>query len=233
MARRHQAVVRLALTVLVLGVIFLAIGLAVVWKAKQEADQARNEEGKALTSAREALTREKHGHYLASIALADCQLLLFNPWRANLYLDACQEEPQWEWHYLKNRLHAEPRTLPFNLKAFPATRAHCVTFSQDSKRLLARSAYAVRLWDVTTGKQVLGEDNRRGLPYCATALSPDGQFLLGPVSEPQGLKRIRRLALMNLTTGQQAFGLEVSNLPGCVAFAPDGRLAAIGGKIRP
>ncbi|MBI1917075.1 MAG: PD40 domain-containing protein [Planctomycetes bacterium] len=97
-----------------------------------------------------------------------------------------------------------------------------VAFSPDGKRLASASNREVKLWDATTGKEVLTCPSR-GTNVYGLAFSPDGQTLAFGVS--------RDVKLLEAATGKEL--LWIKNAPQFLfrmAFSPDGRrLAAAGG----
>jgi WD40 repeat protein len=114
---------------------------------------------------------------------------------------------------------AEPRTLAGHRRAVT-----CVAFSADGKQLLSGSKdRTLRLWDAATGKKVqtfVGHDNW----VTAAALSPDGKRVLS-VSDDGSVK------LWDAAEGEELDHIAVAgsnDVPGCAAFAPDGRSFVVG-----
>jgi serine/threonine protein kinase/WD40 repeat protein len=235
-ARRHKAAVRAALVSLILAVALLGVSTAVIWRSKQEAERARDEKSKALISQTEGLAREKHAHYRSRIALADCQSLLANFFRADAYLDACLEERQWEWHYLKNQLHSELRIFTDTLRTMAGEPTHRVAFSQDGKPLLAGSTASVRVWNVDTFKKIFRNRSPERLPgYGEAALSPDGRLVLAPNRSWGSRTASSHISLWDLSTSpaNEVHALPVTSFSGpqqllSADFSPDNRWLALG-----
>jgi WD40 repeat protein/serine/threonine protein kinase len=88
-------------------------------------------------------------------------------------------------------------------------------FSPDGRRLVTASGGGVRLWDPTTGREVLALKGSRG-PVWAVAFSPDGRRLL-TVAFGQAVR------LWDAATGQPLVVLETEGGFRSAAFTGDGR----------
>jgi serine/threonine protein kinase len=89
-ARRHRSVVRAALVVFLLAVAALAVSTGLIWRAKEDLNQAN-------ADLKQALERERQNAYYQSIALADREGAANNLGRMRELLEECPEDLRgWE-----------------------------------------------------------------------------------------------------------------------------------------
>jgi RNA polymerase sigma factor (sigma-70 family) len=126
-----------------------------------------------------------------------------------------------------NKLHlVDPATR--RERAGPAghpTTVNSASLSADGRRLVTTCfGDAARVWDVTTGRQVLELPPRSEDCYAAAALSPDGRLVA--TADPKG-----SVVLARADTGEEVRRLAVPKTMS-VAFSPDGRRLVTGGSDR-
>ena len=221
-ARRHKAVVRAALVVVVLAVAALVVSTVVIWRAKGDADRANA----GLTL---ALERERLTLYYQRIALAEREWTANNLNRYDQLLDECPDNLRgWEWHYLKRLRYQAVATLRHDAAVL------CTAISPDGRRIASGSQVGIlTFWDARTGRNltsfVAHEDHVR-----AVAFSPDGQRL-ATVSWDKAVKIWDAKALD--ARGSVSPLLTLKGHTGrvnSVAFSPDGqRLVSAGAGNEP
>jgi WD40 repeat protein len=135
-------------------------------------------------------------------------------------LDDCREEqPRWEWQYLKRLCHAELLSLEGD-----AGTIRRVAFSPDGRRLAwGGDDKIVKVWDMTTGQlqcKLPGHTDR----ICGMAFSPDGNQLASASAE-------REVIIWDVITAKQLHSWPIKVRSLCnLAYSPDGtRLASATG----
>ena len=132
-----------AVFVLLLGVVTILLVANQRISGKQRVIDRANRELKGVNEALEA------NLYCTRIALAERELAANHGARTLDLLDLCPEERRcWEWHFLRRRLHEEPRVF-----TGPAGGFHGVAFSPNGQ-VLAASGWDgnLRLLDAVTGE---------------------------------------------------------------------------------
>jgi WD40 repeat protein len=94
-----------------------------------------------------------------------------------------------------------------------------LAFSPDGQRLATASASTVRLWDCTTGKELLLSDGHQG-PLAAVALSADGKTVVSWGAD----RTVRR---WEAATGKPLGSFRPPQGTTVAAFSPDGRAVAL------
>lgn len=108
-----------------------------------------------------------------------------------------------------------------------ANTVRSLVFSPDGKLLVGGDALGYKVWELSTGKEILALED--GLSYSGPAFSPDGQTFAIPA---RGVHERRRgVRVMNVATGRELFRLSLDG-PGqihSVAYSPDGNTLATAG----
>jgi WD40 repeat protein len=203
-ARRHKAVVRAAVVVLVLAVVALAVSTVLIWEKNQELSQS--------------LEREQLTSYYQRIALADREWSANNLGRMLELLGECPEDLRgWEWHYLNGLRRKALEPMRHKAPVFAAV------FSPDGQRIASASQDGViKLWDAWTGQELhhvrAHDSHARSL-----AFSPDGNLLASGSWD-------RTVKVWDVRTDKAIFVWELrpTGLVEAVAFSPDGRYLASG-----
>jgi WD40 repeat protein/serine/threonine protein kinase/Flp pilus assembly protein TadD len=227
----------------------LGTALVDTQRASQRAEREKKQARTQRTLAEERLAQANRSLYLQRVALARQAWFAGNVTAARALLEDCPTKlRRWEWHFLR-RLHASDlRTL-----RIPGQTVSSVAYRPDGKRLASDGpAGSVLVWETASGKELLrlrGHTN----PVTCVAFSPDGSRLasasasFNPLSLvgdiPGELRNVlpaiarqgsRGEVLLWDAAGKRGIALEGPPAPAdSVAFSPDGRLLAAGGKGRP
>jgi RNA polymerase sigma factor (sigma-70 family) len=107
--------------------------------------------------------------------------------------------------------------------------AKAIAFSTDGKRLAAGWKWdaSARVWDVTTGEEVLKLAHDAALGVHGIAFAPDGKALVSLDELKAG--SAGHLNVWDAATGKRLRQVLLSLRPECLALSPDGKLAVIGG----
>lgn len=112
--------------------------------------------------------------------------------------------------------------------------ADCLAFSplRDSRILASAGNQSLKLWDSSTRKALYDLPGHNSLVF-AVAFSPDGKVLASTAqrTDPRG-NAAAEIKLWDVTTGRALWtvGLEDAGMLNSIAFSPDGRLLAGGGR---
>lgn len=134
-------------------------------------------------------------------------------------------------HILRPTDKVTVATFPVNQFQFWAQLRDHIAFDSTGTLLAVREREVVRVWDVTTGKEIQGLEPLRtnllrstGQPFWSLASSPKGRWLASVH------KRSMDLTLWDAENGYQriSIGLESSPYPGPISFSSDERFLAVG-----
>jgi len=196
--------------------------------ARAEAEQARDEEVALREQVEQALARaekaeaiaeenaEKYRRslYVNSIQLADAKYREGNIGNARTLLESCPVDLRgWEWDRVNH-------VLDHSMMSFVATGGHVnsVALSPDGKRLVTgHSGRALRVWDITTGKELTSLSGAHTGYLSQVEFSPDGkQFVSGDSSG--------EIKVWDAADVDKAITLiNHGNYIFSVAFSPDGK----------
>jgi WD40 repeat protein/serine/threonine protein kinase len=215
-ARRHKAVVRAALVVVLLAIGFLGISTLMIWSAEQEAIRARDDKDRALIAKTEALESEQQSAYLLRISLADLDWGSGQVRRGERLLDACPPQlRRWEWHYLKGLCRKQLLNLPerAGALAFTADGQHFACVGMDQR---------VTVWDVAQKRKMQDFAFPASPGNALTgkpAFSLDGRYVAGIIG--------RKVKVWQVANGRELLTLDMHGPTAShVAFWPDGRRLA-------
>jgi WD40 repeat protein/tRNA A-37 threonylcarbamoyl transferase component Bud32 len=196
----------------------LLVGGAVGLRYHRELQEEFGKTQKAQKQAEAAYAKAEAYQYFYRVGLAGTALETGNIGRMEQFLEDCPvDRRHWEWHHLKRLCHADLLTL----------RGHTgpirgVAFSPDGKRLVSGSEdQTIRVWDATTGQQLLHCKGGHSDESPSVAFSPDGKWLASANQD-------KTVWIWNAMTGQQecTFRGHTSAVLS-VAFHPDStRLAS-------
>jgi eukaryotic-like serine/threonine-protein kinase len=203
--------------------------------------QAGNREQDALTSARQAREEKKRSDrrwYAAEINLAHTDLEAGEIASLERRLDVFESrEPDapdlrgFEWYHLRRLCRLEMLTLPGHIVPIRS-----VAFSPDGRRLASAGGIygktgEVKVWDVATGREILGLRGHKDLASCV-AFSPAGRRL---ASANGGVRAPGEIKLWDAADGSELFCLPAHATPvRGLAFSADGRqFASAAGGISP
>jgi serine/threonine protein kinase/WD40 repeat protein len=177
--RRHPAVIRSAIAMLVLALFGTALGASLIWVEKDrtedaliQRDAALAEKTAALKHKQAALDSEREASYDLRLLVAQRDIDDNNIAHARRTLEGCAPGlRRWEWHYLHRLCHQERLELPHS------DPAEALAFSPDGRQLvIVRRGGVVIVVDTVTGRTRRLRDDRPSHPYDAV-FSPNGRFL--------------------------------------------------------
>jgi WD40 repeat protein/serine/threonine protein kinase len=199
--RRHQAVVRTALVVMLLAMAALAVCTVLIWRAKGDLETA--------------LERERQNGYYQRIARAHREWSANDLSQMEQLLEECPVDLRgWEWNYLKRLRYTARSRMSLDGMAL------CVVFSPDGQRIVScGQGGVIKLWDTRTGQELTpihpGEHHISGISF-----SPDGRHLASTSEE--GIVKI-----WDTRTGTNVHPLRgLAKSSWSVVFSPDGHLLA-------
>ncbi len=220
-SRRHGPAVLAGAAVLLVALVFTALGGFILWQKEKEKNNALGFAQQARREAQESNANLRNRIYAIDIGLA------FQDWqngrpelsleRLDQYGPAGDQEDLrgFEWYYLNQLCHCDLRTLPAH-----NGKAYGVAFSHDG-RLLAtcgKDGY-VRIWAADTG-HLKSEIPTNDQEVNGVAFSPDNKLLASAGDD--GTTKIWEVA-----TGELR---EIISKPGervvGVGFLPDGAMLA-------
>jgi len=178
--------------------------------------------------ATEQLTRAEWLLYASKLMLAQNDFEAGNGGLAAHYLSECQEKLRgWEWRYLSNRISAK-LTLTGHARAVSSA-----AFSADDRRIVTASYdRTAKLWDATTGLELLTIKGHKGDIYCV-GFSPDGRRVVTGAGMAEAGIAPGEAKVWDAASGRQIFDLKGHNYSvWSVAFSPDGRRIATAASER-
>jgi WD40 repeat protein len=157
-----------------------------------------------------ALEKAETYQYFHHIGLAHAGWQNGNLDQAEQLLDYCpRDRRNWEWHYLKRLCHADCLTLN-------TSGVVSATYSPDGMRVATGSSDgAVRIWNATTGEEILTPKGHRDAVY-GLAYSPDGTRLASASHD-------RFVKVWDASTGAEVLSFRHDRIVWGVAYSPDGR----------
>jgi WD40 repeat protein len=169
-----------------------------------------------------ALNEAKFQRYFHHIARAHAGWREGNMVGVEKLLDDCPPDRRgWEWYYLKRLCHTDLLTLTAHADA-----VNGVAYSPDGTRLASGSSDgSVRVWNVTTGQEVLPPLRGHEDQIYAVAYSPDGRTLASAGDD-------MTVRVWDATTGQLIRTLGAGDdrvWVHTMAFSPDGLRLVLGG----
>jgi WD40 repeat protein len=178
-----------------------------------------------------AYQRERQTSYFNGIASAAHEISAENWGRGEELLEQCPEDlRRWEWHYLKRLRHTPPIPLLPVGEPISMVAGFDLAFHPNGRYLaIPSSANSIRIWDASSGGEVLPALRGHKERVLGVAFSPDGRRLAS-ISVDKTIK------IWDTSTGQELFTLSGHTEPvNGVAFSADGqRLAsASGGTDKP
>jgi WD40 repeat protein/serine/threonine protein kinase len=184
--------------------------------AKEKSRIAKENENEALR--KERLQRRRY--YISRINLAQQSLNNFLVAPTLKYLDETIPKPDeedfrgFEWTYLDRQCRKEVRTLQGH-----SGFILCVRYSPDGKVIATgEQDGTVRIWDATTGSEILSIKRTDGGAIGQIAFSPDGKRIAAASGWSLPLK------VWEVATGQEAMPFKEGGSG--VSFSPDGKLIA-------
>lgn len=194
---------------------------------RKRTDDERQRSGDAVTAKTNERMRAETAQYFSRINLAHQACLAGNVPRAEQLLDACPSQfRHWEWGYLKRLCHSDTTTLGGHVGEVMS-----VALSPDGGRVAAGVDDTVKIWDVTTRKEVC---TVRGYG----AGGPGVWFGMGVVTFSPDGNRIAFTAddgsvkISDAASGKETLVLQAArnvNAYISVTFSPDGERIACGG----
>ena len=224
--RRNPVVAGLtaAVATLLIAVAIVATGFAIQYRLVASKDERLLHEAQSRAEAETKAKEELEASlYRQRISLADLELSRDNLRRAREQLDACPEGlRQWEWGYLNRLCQLDPVVFRDDAEV------NSVAFSPDGERLAtAGGGGKIKVRDSKTGK-VVQTLNANSDFVISLAYHPGGKHLAAVGADGW-------LNVWDLTTEKAVFrqpgsqGAMYSSAY-VVAFSPNGRLLAVGGR---
>ncbi|HEV3257697.1 MAG TPA: serine/threonine-protein kinase [Gemmataceae bacterium] len=202
--RRHKTLTALFAMSAIAALALAAV--VVVLMVNSQLRTAKEQEASERTAKEAALDKAEKYLYLHRVARANSAWYDNELVQMEQLLDDCAKQSrQWEWHYL-NRLCRGPVTLKGHTMC-----VNSVVFSPDGKWLASGGGREIKLWDATTGRELISFQGHDAAVVWL-AFSRDGKRLASAGED-------RMVRLWDLRFNREAPTLKSAGQPWSVAFS--------------